>query len=59
MMDFQRNILNENDEKKTVRLDNQNVSIKDFNHKLESLKPNQRIIETSNNDFHTIERLYD
>lgn len=58
-MDYQKNTLNENDEKKTVRLDNRDVSIQDFNRKLEGLKPNQRIIETSDYDFHTIERLYD
>ena len=58
-MDYQRNILNENDEKKTVRLDNRDVSVQDFNKRLENLKPNQRIIETSDYDFHTIERLYD
>ena len=56
-MDYQRNILNENDEKKTVRLDNEDVSIKDFNKKLESLKPNQRIIETSDYNFHLVERM--
>lgn len=56
-MDYQRNILNENDEKKTVRLDNRDVSVQDFNKRLESLKPNQRIIETSDYNFHLVERM--
>lgn len=43
----------------TVKLDNQDISTQDFNEKLENLKPNQRIVETSKNNFHTVERFYD
>lgn len=57
-MDIQRNHLTEDDNKeRTVKLDNNDISIQDFNNKLESLKPNQRIIETSDYNFHLVERM--
>lgn len=43
---------------RTVKLDNNNVSVKEFNETVESLKPNQRIIETSDNNFHLVERMF-
>jgi len=55
-MDYQMSNLNENEEVK-VKLNNEDISVKDFNHTLESLKPNQRIIETSDHNFHLIERM--
>ena len=55
-MDYQRSNLTEDTEKK-VKLNNEDISIKDFNTTLESLKPNQRIIETSDHNFHLVERM--
>lgn len=52
--------LNENeDNEKTVILDNKQISTKEFNNSLEKLKRNQKIIETKENQFYTIERFYD
>lgn len=45
-------------EERTVKLDNQDITVKEFNEKLEELKPNQRIIETSEQNFHLVERMY-
>lgn len=45
-------------EHRTVKLDNQEVTAQEFNETLESLKPNQRIIETSDQNFHLVERMF-
>lgn len=51
---------NENeDNEKTVLLDNKQISTKEFNSNLEKLKKNQKIIETKENQFYTVERFYD
>jgi len=55
-MELRREPFNENEEK-TVKLDNVDISVRDFNKKLEALKSNQRIIETSDYNFHLVERL--
>lgn len=47
------------DNEKTVLLDNRKVSNREFNSSLEKLKKNQRIIETTENQFYTVERFYD
>ena len=58
-MSFQTTKLNESDDKeRKVYLDNEEVSVKDFNKKLESLKKNQRIVESSQDNFHIVERMY-
>lgn len=52
--------MNENeDNEKLVILDNKQISTKEFNNNLEKLKRNQKIIETKENQFYTIERFYD
>lgn len=56
MTDFKMNRLDES-ETSTVRLDNEDVSVSDFNKTLESLRPGQRILETSDRNFHIVERL--
>lgn len=55
-MELRREPFNENEEK-TVKLDNVDISVRDFNKKLEGLKSNQRIIETSDYNFHLVERM--
>lgn len=59
-MAFQTTKLNEseNSERK-VKLNNEEVSVQEFNKTLEGLKGNQRIIESSEGNFHTVERFYD
>ena len=44
------------DEDKKIMLDNEAISYSQFNDKLSSLKANQRIIETQDNHFFTVER---
>lgn len=56
MTDFKMNKLNES-EMNTVRLDNEDISVSDFNKTLEGLRPGQRILETSDRNFHIVERL--
>lgn len=51
------NKLEEKEEKKVV-LDNEEVSASEFNSRLENLKSSQRIIETQENKFFTVERFY-
>ena len=51
------NKLEEKEEKKVV-LDNEEVSASKFNSRLENLKSSQRIIETQENKFFTVERFY-
>ena len=51
------NKLEEKGEKKVV-LDNEEVSASEFNSRLENLKSSQRIIETQENKFFTVERFY-
>lgn len=48
------------DEKETpkVILDNKEITTEQFNRILESLEPNQRIIETSHHNFHLVERMW-
>lgn len=43
---------------KKIMLDNEAISYRQFNDKLSSLKSNQRIIETQDNHFFTIERFH-
>lgn len=43
---------------KKVKLDNQEITVREFNEKLENLKPNQRVVETSQDSYHLIERMY-
>lgn len=58
-MSFQTVKLEESDNNpKKVYLDNEQVSIREFNSKLESLRKNQRIVESSEDNFHVVERLY-
>ena len=57
-MQYQTTKLEENDEKK-VYLDNEQIPVSQFNTKLESLKKNQRVIESSESNYHIVERLYD
>lgn len=56
MTDFKMNKLNES-EMNTVKLDNEDISVSDFNKTLEGLRPGQRILETSDRNFHIVERL--
>lgn len=56
MTDFKMNRLDES-ETSTIKLDNEDVSVSDFNKTLESLRPGQRILETSDRNFHIVERL--
>ena len=56
MTDFKMNRLDES-EMSTVKLDNEDVSVSDFNKTLESLRPGQRILETNDRNFHIVERL--
>ncbi len=56
MTDFKISRLDES-EMSTVKLDNEDVSVSDFNKTLESLRPGQRILETSDRNFHIVERL--
>lgn len=59
-MQFQTTKLNESETKeRVVKLNNEEVSVTDFNKTLESLKGNQRIIESSEDNFYTVERFYD
>ena len=48
----------EEKEEKNVVLDNEEVSASEFNSRLENLKSSQRIIETQENKFFTVERFY-
>lgn len=59
-MQFQTTKLNESETReRVVKLNNEEVSVTDFNKTLESLKGNQRIIESSKDNFYTVERFYD
>ena len=59
-MAFQTTALNESENKeRKVKLNNEEVSIKEFNQTLENLKGNERIIESENGGFFTVERFYD
>lgn len=55
-MTYKMSKLEENEEQK-ISLDNQEISAEDFNKTLENLKPGQRILESSKNNFHVVERL--
>lgn len=44
---------------RTVLLDNRLVSTREFNDNLEKLRNNQKIIETKENQFYTVERFFD
>jgi len=57
-MDYQTSKLNESEERK-VKLDNEEISVNDFNRKLESLNKNQRIVESSKDSFFIVEKMYD
>jgi hypothetical protein len=56
-MQYQTTKLEENDERK-VYLDNEQIPVSQFNNKLESLKKNQRVVESSDNNFHIVERMF-
>jgi hypothetical protein len=55
-MNYQTTKLTEKENEK-IYLDNQEVSVSQFNEALNRLKPNQRILETSKHNFHIVERL--
>lgn len=57
MNNYQTMPLMEEKEKK-VKLDNQEVSAREFNETLENLKSSQRIIESSPDNFHLVERMF-
>ena len=57
-MQYQTTKLEENDERK-VYLDNEQIPVSQFNTRLESLKKNQRVVESSDSNYHIVERLYD
>ena len=48
----------EEKEGRKVVLDNEEVSASEFNSRLKNLKSSQRIIETKENQFFTVERFY-
>ena len=48
----------EEKEGRKVVLDNEEVSASEFNSRLENIKSSQRIIETKENQFFTVERFY-
>ena len=50
--------LNENTVQ-SVKLDNKDIPTSEFNHILESLGKDERIVESSPNNYHTVKRLYD
>ena len=58
MMAYQTTKLEENDERK-VYLDNQQIPVSQFNNTLENLKKGQRVVESSQDNFHIVERMYD
>ena len=58
IMQYQTTKLEENDERK-VYLDNEQIPVSQFNTRLESLKKNQRVVESSDSNYHIVERLYD
>lgn len=41
-----------------IKLDNKEISVQEFNETLENLKPNQRIIETKEDSYHLVERMF-
>ena len=47
-----------NEPENTVKLDNQQVSISQFNETLKGLKKNQRVVEVADHDFHIVERMF-
>lgn len=49
----------EEKEGRIITLDNKQVSASEFNSNLEKLKANQKIIETKENQFFTVERFFD
>ena len=57
-MQYQTTKLEENDERKVI-LDNEQIPVSQFNTRLESLKKNQRVVESSQDNFHIVERMYD
>lgn len=59
MTSYQTTELKENKKEQTVKLDNQNISVSQFNETLKGLKNNQRIVEVDDHDFHIVERFFD
>lgn len=57
MNNYQTTPLQEGKER-TVKLDNQEVTTDQFNETLENLKAGQRIIESSPDNFHLVERMF-
>lgn len=57
MNNYQTAPLQEGKER-TVKLDNQEVTTDQFNETLENLKAGQRIIESSPDNFHLVERMF-
>ena len=58
MTPYKTTRMDENEER-IITLDNRQVSASEFNSNLEKLKSNQKIIETKENQFFTVERFYD
>lgn len=56
-MAYQTTKLEENDERK-VYLDNEQIPVSQFNTSLENLKKNQRVVESSQDNFHIVERMF-
>lgn len=56
-MSYKMEKIEEKDNRKVV-LDNEEISASEFNSRLENLKSSQRIIETKENKFFTVERFY-
>jgi len=56
-MAYQTNRLEESTER-NVRLNNDEISVKEFNHVLEGLNKNQRIVESSKDNFFIVEKMY-
>lgn len=44
---------------KRIMLDNEEVTPSEFNEKASSLKKNERLVETSDGNYHIITRMYD
>ena len=59
MTSYQTTELKENKKEQTIKLDNQNISVSQFNETLKGLKNNQRIVEVGDHDFHIVERFFD
>lgn len=59
MTTYRTTELKENKKEQSIKLDNQEVSVNQFNEALKNLKNNQRIVEVDDHDFHIVERFFD